>query len=239
MRGGTGVVFSNSCIGYEKFITLHTYRYHTAFRVWSGSDGTSGWDLNDTNVYATGIAGAGSGIGLDGMGGKLVAPGAAWVPNQWVGYVIRNLDGSSNAQPGGNRGRRSSGPFFTTVISNTSDTLLAKGGSQEPNKIFAPGDRFEIRKVKQGLDMIGASTGDLLSGRSPTPRWLNQAIEPVYVWNNEKDGRSARGTAIAHPPITEGVHFINNKMKPDYRPLTHPHPLTRTGTGAVRVSPSP
>src|SRR5262245_60385184 len=47
-----------------------------------------------------------------------------------------------------------------------------EAGSQQPNKIFAPGDRFEIRKVKQGLDMIRASTGDLPSGNAPAPRWL-------------------------------------------------------------------
>jgi hypothetical protein len=313
MRGGTGVVFNNTLTGFTKFVTLHTYRYHTAFRMWGGSDSTSGWDLNDPKVYASGIAGPGSGIGPNDTGGKLVVPGAGWSTNQWVGYTIRNLDGLSNIQPvrtkggdgkitrrseteehsgeeaeqdeGGDRPkqiRRSErdrpGPFFSTIVSNTADTIIARAGSQRPNKIFAPGDRFEIRRVIQGLDMIGASTGDLLSdgegrqhspdlsfpnqrnkreegtggrgtargrGMNPgraravaepreqgkkgayplTPKWLNQTIEPVYVWNNTKDGVENAGVAIANPPIKEGVHFFNNKPKPGYKPFVYPHPL--------------
>ena len=46
MRGGTGWVFGNTSVGFGKFITLHTYRFHTGFQHWAGSDGTSG-DLND------------------------------------------------------------------------------------------------------------------------------------------------------------------------------------------------
>jgi hypothetical protein len=276
MRGGTGVVFNNTTTGFDKFVTLHTYRYHTAFRMWSGSDGTSEWDLNDPKLYASGTAGPGSGIGPEGAGGTLVVPGAGWSPNQWVGYTIRNLDGLSNTQPQTREGAGGGpGPFFSSIISNTADTIIAKAGSQRPNKIFAAGDRFEIRKVIQSLDMIGASTGDLLSneqarhqsadrpsqtqrnkrgeaagGRdrrpnpvwpraagqlrghgkdgtnSPVPRWLNQTIEPVYVWNNTKDGVANAGVAIAPDrPIKEGVHFFNNKPKPGYKPFTYPHPL--------------
>ena len=232
MRGGTGVVFDNIFTGFDKPLTLHTYRYHTAFRTWSGSDGTSGWDLNDPKIYASGTAGSGSGIGPNGAGGTLVVPGAKWSTNQWVGYVVRNLDGLSNTQPPTSEGRGGGpGPFFSDIVSNTSDTIIAKAGSQRPNKIFAAGDRFEIRKVIQGLDMIGGSTGGLLSGDAPTPRWLNQAIEPVYVWNNTKDGVANAGLAIAPDrPIKEGVHFLNNKAKPDYKPLVYPHPLVTIDT---------
>jgi hypothetical protein len=227
MRGGTGVIFDNTTTGFLKFTTLHTYRFKAGFRDWPGSDGTSGWDLNDPKVYASGTAGAGSGIGPNGDGGKLVVPGAGWATNQWIGYVIRDLDGLSNTQPPNRRGRGvPPGPFFGTIFSNTSDTILVKGGSQQTNKIFAAGDRFEIRKVLQSLDMIGASTGELLSGRASSPKWPKQEIEPVYVWNNTKDGEPNNGVAIApDSPIREGVHFFNNKAKPNYKPLVHPHPL--------------
>ena len=224
MRGGTGVVFNNTVFGFGKFLTLHTYRYHTSFRHWSGSDGTSAWDLNDRRVCAMGVAGPGSGIGPDGTGGKLVVPGAGWAPGQWVGYLVQDLDGLRNIQPRGDRGEGAR-PFFSTVMSNTTDTILVRAGSQRPNKIFAPGDRFEIRRVLQGLDMIGASTGDLLVGKDPSPRWLKQSIEPVYVWNNTKDGVANTGVATADPPIKEGVHFFDNKSKPEYKPFVYPHPL--------------
>lgn len=235
MRGGTGVVFSNTLTGFAKFVTLHTYRYHTAFRNWGGSDGTSGWDLNDTNVYASGIAGPGSGIGPNGTGGILVVPGAGWQANQWIGYAVRNLDGLSNIQQKGSGRRHGPGAFFSTIVSNTGDTIIARNGSQQPNKIFAVGDRFEIRRATQSLDMIGASTGELLSGNAPSPRWLNQTIEPVYVWNNTKDGAPNASIAIAHPPIIEGVHFFNNQSKPGYKPFVYPHPLVNRESSAAQL----
>jgi hypothetical protein len=227
LRGGTGVVFDNTAVGMSQFLTLHTYRYHTAFAKWSGSDGSCNWDLNDPKVYASGIAGAGSGIGPKGSGGTLVVPGAGWSTNEWVGYTVKNLDGLANIQPRGSKGA-GPGPFFSAVVSNTSDTIIVEAGSQQPNKVFSPGDRFEIRKVIQGLDMIGASTGELLSGKAPTPRWLNQKIEPVYVWNNAFNGIATAGVAVASDsPIKEGVHFFNNKRKSDYKPFVYPHPLVK------------
>jgi hypothetical protein len=227
MRGGTGVVFSNTVVGFSKFLTLHTYRFHSAFRMWSGSDGTSGWDLNDPKIYVAGKAGEGSGAGPNGTGGKLVVPGVNWRANEWVGFAIKNLDGLGNVQPQGTRGpQHGPGPFFSTVLSNTSDTIVIKAGSRQPDKIFRAGDRFEIRRVIQSLDMVGASTGELLSGGSPTPRWLKQSIEPVYIWNNTINGQNKVPVATAHPPITEGVHFVNNRSKPGYKPFVYPHPIS-------------
>jgi hypothetical protein len=226
MRGGTGVVFDNSFIGTSKAVTLHTYRFHTSFPKWCGSDGTCGWDLNDPKIYYTGHAGAGSGLGPGGAGGKLVVPGADWTNNQWVGYSVRDLDGRSNAQPKESKGN-GPGPFFSCILSNTSDTIILEAGSQQPNKIFAPDDRFEIRKVIQGLDMIGASTGEALSGNAQVPRWLHQRLEPVYLWNNTVDGTVEKEIAIApDSPIREGVHFIYQE-KPNYHPFEYPHPLAK------------
>jgi hypothetical protein len=219
-------------------LTLHTYRYHTGFPKWPGSDGTSEWDFNDPKVFATGKAGVGSGIGPSGVGGKLVVAEANWIPNQWVGYSVRNLDGLSNKQPGRSKGR-GPGPFFSCVVSNTSDTIIVEGGSQQPNKIFTTGDRFEIRKVIQGLDMIGGSTGELLSGSMPSPRWLRQKVEPVYIWDNTLDGIAKAGLgSAADSPITEGVHFFNNKRKPDYKPFIYPHPLVQKDGAEQSKGPS-
>jgi hypothetical protein len=234
LRGGTGVVFDNTVVGISEFLTLHTYRFHTAFPRWSGSDGTCGWDFNDDKLYASGTAGEGSGLGRNGAGGKLVVPNAGWSPGQWVGYTVRNLNGSRNIQPATSKGA-GPGPFFSAVVTNTSDTILLEAGSQQPNKIFAPGDRFEIRKVRQGLDMIGASTGDLLSGNAPAPRWLNQQIEPVYTWNNTFNGAANAGVATTpDTPIKEGLHFINNKPKPGYKPLIYPHPLVKKVSASTK-----
>ena len=154
-----------------------------------------------------------------GAGSDQVVPEENWScrrqvgQNQWVGYSVRNLDGRSNVQPKESKGN-GPGPFFSCIVSNTADTIILEAGSQQPNKIFATGDRFEIRKVTQGLDMIGASTGELLSGGAPAPQWLHQRLEPVYLWNNTMNGQPAKGIAIAaDSPIREGVHFMSKTKK--------------------------
>ena len=212
LRGGTGVIFGNTFKGFYKTATLHTYRYHTDFAKWPGSDGTCGWDHNDPTLYLSGTASTGS------KDFTLVVAGANWTPDQWVGYTVRDTAPSSLYPEG----------FFSAVSSSTKNTITVEAGSQVIDKPFKAGDHFEIRKVIQGLDMLGGSTGDLLSNApSPAPRWLNQTIEPAYIWNNTKDGVSNAGIAIGQPPIKAGVHFYNNKSKFNYIPLVHPHPLAR------------
>jgi hypothetical protein len=213
LRGGTGVIFNNTINGLRKTATLHTYRYHTDFQSWPGSDGTCAWDLNNPTVYLTGHAATGS------KDFTLVVAGANWTANQWVGYTVRDT-ASSSLYPDG---------FFSAIISNTKNTIKVESGSQIIDKPFRAGDYFEIRKVMQGLDMIGGSTGDLLpAGAAPTPRWLNQAIEPAYIWNNVTDGVLNSGVVIAaDPQIKSGVHFFNNKSKLGYQPFVYPHPLVR------------
>jgi len=212
LRGGTGVIFGNTFTGFYKTATLHTYRYHTDFPKWPGSDGTSGWDHNDPTLYLGGTATTGS------KNFTLVVAGANWTPDQWVGYTVRDTTPSPLYPEG----------FFSAVNSNTKNTITVEAGSTVIDKPFKAGDHFEIRKVIQGLDMIGGSTGNLLSnGSSPVPRWLNQTIEPAYIWNNTKDGVAGAGIAIGEPPIKAGVHFYNNKSKFNYIPLIHPHPLVQ------------
>jgi hypothetical protein len=212
LRGGTGVIFGNAFTGFYKTVTLHTYRFHTTFPKWPGSDGTSAWDKNSPTVYLTGHAGIGS------KDFTLVVTGANWTPNQWVGYTVTDA-ASSSLYPGG---------FFSAVVSNTKNRITVEAGSQVIDKPFKEGDYFEIRKVMQGLDMIGGSTGDLLPKvSSPAARWLNQAIEPAYIWNNKQDGVANAGIALADPPIKAGIHFYNNQPKPLYKPYIYPHPLVQ------------
>jgi len=211
IRGGTGAVFNNTVTNYNQFLTLHTYRFYQYFADWSGSDGMSSWDKNDpAGVYLSGTASTGS------KNLTLVVAGSHWTTGQWKGYTVKCTT-TSSLYP--------SGYFHSCVVSNTADTIIVNGGSQITEKPFAAGAHFEIRKVVQSLDMVGASTGNLLDpATQPSPRWLNQAIDPVYVWNNKLSG--VNSPIMADSPIREGIHFFNGQAKPNYQPYTYPHPLT-------------
>ena len=118
------------------------------------------------------------------------------------------------------------GSFESCIIGNTRNTILVKQGTQNPQKPFAAGDHFEIRRVIISLDQIGPSTCDLLQlSYTPTPRWLHQTIDPVYIWNNTTDGTPTGAVGLADPPILEGVDFFNNVPRPSYTPYAYPHPL--------------
>ena len=217
IRGGTGVVFNNVFKGTSKMLSLNTYRFHTDFDDWPGSDGTSNWDLNDTTggpandgIYLSGTAGAGS------TNWTLVVTGANWATNQWAGYTVRDMTPSTLYPKG----------FFSAILSSTKNTLTVEKGSQIVDKPFVAGDHFEIRKVMQGLDMAGGSTGNLLTGSNPVPHWVNQIIEPIYAWSNTVNGVSNSSVVLPGDPIIRaGVHYFDKTTKPGYVSYTYPHPL--------------
>jgi hypothetical protein len=82
----------------------------------------------------------------------------------------------------------------------------------------------------------------LLTGDSPSPRWLNQAIEPCYFWGNAVF-QNAGGlfnnnwrAAQEYPGIIQENRDFFNTAKPGYAPLTYPHPLN---TDAATISSVP
>ena len=225
-RSGTGVCFNNISTGYSHsaWYTATNYRddgYYSFNRYpgWQGANGLSGWDINDTTggpnhdgVYLTGTASGGSGTGI------LNVSGANWTPNQWKSYVVRNTDAGYTDGNG-----VTWSDYFATIASNTTDTITVDAGAFKILS-FNPGDHFEIRKVIQALDTIGASTGDLLSGGKPSPTNLHQTMEPIYCWNNTVDGVPATVVGTTSN-VVEGVNYINGTAKPGYTPYVYPHPL--------------
>lgn len=213
-RGGTGVIWSNTASAYLKFATVANYRSHDYFEAWGGADGTSGWDLNDPVVYATGQHTGNNGSPL------LVVDGANWSLNQWTGYTIQNVTKAR----------------FSLVSTNSANALGYIVGSQSGMMTFDTGDTFQIRRVLDTLDQVGISTGDLLVGDAPTPRWLYQQLEPVYEWANTNDGKNGQ-IVTKYPSIIEGVHFYNDTKKPGYVPLEFPHPLSSGVSQLPRLDP--
>lgn len=82
------------------------------------------------------------------------------------------------------------------------------------------------------LDQVGRGTGNLISGDTPTPvAWPQQALEPLYVWNNTLNGSSNNVVGGDSVHIQQNRDYFQGTLKPGYTPFTYPHPLT-TGAGA-------
>jgi hypothetical protein len=223
LRGGAMVNHDNVYIGTNRIehgISLACYREYYPFWMWGAANGANPLDSNDPHgVYASGTAGIGSGTNT------LVVPGANWRPNQWVGYSVSNL--LQTFTTGTGRGWHPA----SWIKSNTSHTIIVKSDAQidGPNVTFATGDMFEIRKVRIALDQPGRGKGSLITADDPSASgvsWPNQALDPVYSWNNK---RAADGSNVdlvsAEPTIQEGRDFFNNTAKPGYKPYVYPHPL--------------
>ena len=232
VRSGTALFHDNTYKGISLNAgpALAVYRESTPFVGFGGAYGGNPWDLNDRSapnggtvplggtvkdpgLYATGKhAGANRSL-------SLVVSGSPWTTNQWVGYVVRNLD-----EPHG-----SSVPYCNAyVVSNTPNTIIFPPNTTstyQPALAFNTGDRFEIRKVVAAIDQPGRGQGDLISSSSG-PRWPNQALDPVYSWNNKQVPDNTNVTVhSAYPSVKENRDFYNNIAKPGYVPYIYPHPL--------------
>lgn len=268
IRGGSGVIFSNTASGYESLAALRCFRYTTAYySEWApfgGANGLSSYDSNDPTVYLTGTSAGPANAD------HLVVNGANWATNQWYGYAL--IDTNTG--------------YFSQITSNTVNTIYFIGtdGSasivQENLLTFNPGDGFQIRHVYPALDQPGRGSGDLLvdEGTQPTilslpfysafpwlyatlgttqmlvtidsalgvPAWPREASDGIYCWGNTVTlaGTVSDGTLYSlYPGIQLGRDFFNDTPKPGYTPYTYPHPLTFLsvvgGGGGPTNSPPP
>jgi len=228
IRGGSAVVFSNTAVGYWSVASINYYRAtdnDTGFLPWFGATGLRNWDSNSPSL-------------LDGTAtissNALVVPGAGWTSNQWVGCTVYN----------------STKQLHGIVTSSDATTMQFMPSRRTWLQVtFAPGDSYTVHKVYPMLDQPGRGQCDLLSGDSPTPVWLHQALEPIYIWGNQRSVNynvvtPASGTVGSqYPNIQENRDFYNNIPRPNYSPYTYPHPLTLltnavTNTNAVPPPPT-
>lgn len=262
LRGGSGVVFSNTINGaFGSVAELRTYRYTCSYLdewdPFGGANGLSLFDSNSPTLYLTGTNSAPNGSSY------LQVNGANWTPNQWYGYTV--LDTNSG--------------IFSLITANTANTIYYIGSSPTnagavacTPLAFNVGDGFQIRRVYASLDQIGRGSGNLLQDQqvvtsltsilsdfpfftafpwlvSPTlgtsgvlttintytgnTSWPNEVLEGVYVWGNTLDGVQT-GVMSYYPTLQLGRDFYNS-AKPGYTPLVYPHPLqseTYVGIGA-------
>ncbi len=235
IRSGTALVHDNTSTGWS-----HTawgtatndrtilYCSFNATRGWEGVNGLSLWDINDTTggpnndgIYASGVAGTGTATN------KLVVPNAGWAANQWVGYLVRDLDA------GYTDGNGITWPDkFDAISSNTSDTINTFIGGI-PAFTIVPGHHYEIRKIGQVFDGVGTGLCDAMPGGAVVAHNMNQVLDPLFCWNNTVDGVAANWTTGPTGGAVEGVNYYNGVTKGCYTPFTYPHPLV------LGVSPTP
>jgi hypothetical protein len=225
-RSSTVLVHDNTIVNYwgAPEFSLNDLRTIYAFPAFGGADGANPWDVNDPTTYFSGAAASNN------SGQRVTVRGANFIPNQWVGYVLRRTSDLCN----------SGSLNFGEIISNTASTITytGNGGFATPSMTFCSGDALEIKRVIHSLDMPGRGQGWLVTGNPPAlpAGWNNQVTEGCYQWNN--------GVAQFVPYsniIKAGVHYFNNAPKPGYIPYTYPHPLVSgaSPTPAPTSTPSP
>jgi hypothetical protein len=225
---GTMIAHDNTFVGIKpKGIGLQTYRtfHNYGDGTWKGADGRNGWDYNVTEADGvTHIDGHppylfNSGTITSASGNdpaSVTDTSKNWTPDRWITYELRRTSDGATAY----------------ISGNTSNTLTVRQWSPGPAN-WAAGQAYEIRRVLRAIDQPGSGAGDLLTGDTPTPRWLNQVREGCYSWNNiyTPDGlhiNFSQGiNAGLGPGLVQGLDYFNDTPLPGYTPYTYPHPLTK------------
>jgi len=223
IRGGSGVIFSNTANGYTSIVGLRNFRstdaYNGQWYPFGGATGTSPWDSNSPTLYLSGTNSASNGSSY------LQVAGANWTNDQWVGYTLVNTNSG----------------YFSPVNSNSVNTMYYLGPGlvqSHPPMTFNTGDNFQLYFVYATLDQPGHGSGDLLVDDGMTtnndeyvidtsfgvPAYPREALEPIYCWSNTLSG-TLTGISSPYPGIESGRDFYNDTPKPNYTPLPYPHPL--------------
>lgn len=228
LRGGTGVIYSNTFINQSVIGSVTVDLLVAPFWYGGGANGTNAWHSNNvTGLYESNVCSAGGSA-------TFTRAGAGWTPNQWAGYCVQAPDHVNWNGYGVTA--------FAQVLSNTATAMYLfewnnPGGGGGSNVFFVAGDRYMIYKVEAVIDQLGRGQGDLLSGDPPTPSaWPNQALEPVYEWANTLDGSPADISTI-YCTAREGVELLSDTVKPGYAPLSYPHPLVVAQDGNATRPP--
>ena len=231
IRGGSGVIYSNTCNGYNSLVTLRNYRYTAAYcgqwQPFCGANGITPWDSNSPTLFLSGTSSAPNGSA------NLQVSGVNWTPNQWVGYTALNTNSG----------------LFSVVTSNTTNTMYYIGSDSGSASIvsgtpltFNSGDHFQLHLVYAALDQPGRGSGDLLRDNGQDSHgnlitintvtgissWPREALEPIYCWANTLNG-APTGMSSSYPTLQSGRDFYNNTPMPGYTPYAYPHPLVGGG----------
>jgi hypothetical protein len=260
-RSGTSLWHDNTWTGVGIWGQVHTplanYREIGATSrtggIWGNADGTSPWDVNDTEGNGTYVEGHRPflfAFGTDTSSvhsfGVMHDSTKNWRPNQWVGYSIKNTNRNSVVY--------NKGSYITGNTSNTITYVVYSSTDRGPRYEFNAGDTYEIHRVLTALDQSGRGKGDQVAGNPPINQttgsqwWTHQALEPCYSWNNvhtlnqeiygygsgnptEIANRDYYNLGAGFPPNTtpaavSSTYRAARNGVAYLRPYIYPHPLT-------------
>jgi hypothetical protein len=224
LRSGTMLYHDNTWTGTNPGPAPHinNYRAEYQFLYWGGANGSCIIDSNDTTDHTgNGFGGGPNGLYASGTATNVSAftfsvTGVSYVPNQWIGYEVTNTTQTVNAGAGIGY------PLSTYIVGNTSNTITIsnnnnRGSGQNVN--FQTGDHFVIYKPLIALDQPGRGKGNLITAANPVPvsnptgtvPWPNQALEPVYIWNNifAGNGSTVNANDKGEPTIKANRDYYN------------------------------
>lgn len=251
MRGGTGVIFSNTIIGY-KFIEQPLFKRMNQYcTTVEGASGLSRFDSNSATIYDEGnwAYGTETAVWDSYLTGNFVfSNNPSWTVNQWSGYVIVN----TNAPYFVTNDNFAPEYWFGQIVSNTTNALelinpknsYADQGPQTPYFTLNSGDHYQFRKVYHALDQIGVGSGDYLETTNSgwtfydrdvpggaIPPLANESSEPLYFWSNTLNSASSGYSGQVVNFDNAGFFLVQtgrdyfDSAKPGYTPLVYPHPL--------------
>jgi len=212
MRSGSVLVYNNTWDGIAlggQGWSLQAFRSEQVwpaqrFTGWQGADGSSPWDVNDTEGNVEGHAphqywpttpGTWGAVSSGSSTQVVASDTNTWTSNKWKDYGIK----------------RKSNDDMNRIMSTTNGNTVGITGVEQPPVVWKAGDQYQIHRVLVCLDQSGRGQGDLLTGTSPfinnvtkTRAWPHQVLDPVYGWNNSQ----VRGPVKV---VSPGNTFVENR----------------------------
>lgn len=224
IRGGTGIIFSNTFSTVYAPVLIRDYRStdnSPNFSPWWGATGLTNWDSNGGQLLAgNALGGTNNYITTNDNVNNiwswvLTVSNATWTANQWVGCTVFNY---------------ASNKMGTVTANNATTMFFNQQGFHQFVVGFKNGDQFTLHKIYPMLDGCGMGKGLLLTGDNPVPQNLAQQSEPIYNWSNihlqQENGfliGESPNVVNNYPSILEGRQYTNSPLA-GFVPFTYPFP---------------
>jgi hypothetical protein len=248
-RSGNALIHDNTWDGHD--VPGGPYHgYIKLYRAWGAggirggklgsADGTSLWDVNDTEGNGTYVEGhppylfdSGNATATS-SGGTLTDATANWTPHQWIAYSVTNVNSAAGAYLKG------------SVITDNTRTTISYSfypfNDRGPLLVFHSGDAYQIHRCLAVLDQPGRGKGDLCEGRNMintltgTRLWPHEIVEPSFSWNNVyTPTNTAWGFHSEFPQCKDGRDFYN--LGKGFPPNSTPSTVSAILTSAVNGVP--